>query len=75
MNFFFKNIPTSFYNIQKLKKEIENKVLFDKMQNKINEIKILEQLEKFAVKDKDMAELLAQYKNHNDTDVENSPQN
>lgn len=59
----------------KLKKEVENKVLFEKMQNKINEIKVLEQLEKFAGKDAEMSELLKEYKSHNNIDVEDSPQN
>lgn len=50
---------------QKTKKEIENKIIFDKMQAKISEIKMLEQLEKFALKDNEMAELLEQYRSEN----------
>lgn len=50
---------------QKTKKAIENKIIFDKMQAKISEIKTLEQLEKFALKDSEMAELLEQYRSEN----------
>lgn len=35
------------------------------MQAKISEIKMLEQLEKFALKDNEMAELLEQYRSEN----------
>ncbi|MDE8245114.1 hypothetical protein PT160_07705 [Erysipelothrix rhusiopathiae] len=48
-----------------LKKRTENKIIFEKMQSKINEIKTIEQLEKFAGKDDEMAELLRQYRNEN----------
>lgn len=48
-----------------LKKRIENKIIFEKMQSKINEIKTIEQLEKFAGKDDEMAELLRQYRSEN----------
>lgn len=43
-------------------KEIDNKVMLTKMQEKIGEIKMLEQLEKYAGKDPEMLELLNEYK-------------
>ncbi|QIK57026.1 hypothetical protein G7059_03750 [Erysipelothrix sp. HDW6A] len=49
------------WNAKRLK-EIDNKVMLEKMQSKISEIKMLEQLEKYAGKDPEMLELLNEYK-------------
>lgn len=46
----------------KREKEIENKILLTKMQDKVSEIKMLETLEKYAGKDSEMLELLKAFK-------------
>lgn len=55
-------------------KALENRVLLDKMQSKISEIKMVEQLEKYAGRDPEMLELLNEYKGNpiieNETEFE-----
>ncbi|MDE8290202.1 hypothetical protein P1O00_07560 [Erysipelothrix rhusiopathiae] len=43
-------------------KELDNVILLEKMQGKISQIKLLEQLEKYASRDTEMAEFLNEFK-------------
>lgn len=47
--------------IAKRNKEMDNQILFGKMQSKIENIKLRKQLEKFAGEDSEMRELLEEY--------------
>ena len=47
----------------KREKELDNHILLERMQSKINEIKLLNNLEKFAGQDAEMMELLKEFKN------------
>lgn len=49
-------------------KQLDNAILLDKMQEKVQEIKTLEVLEKYAGKDPAMLELLNQYKGQSSID-------
>ena len=53
----------------KREKELDNHILLERMQSKINEIKLLNNLEKFAGQDAEMMELLKEFKNEPKTSV------
>lgn len=46
----------------KREKELENRILVDKMKEKMSEVQLLEKFEKYAGKDSHMQELLNQFK-------------